>query len=355
MHLSVMTFGGTMSKGGVVVVIRLSVLDQSPISEGSQAREALLNTVKLAQETEKLGYQRFWVAEHHNTLSLAGSSPEVLISHIAAKTSTIRVGSGGVMLPHYSSYKVAESFRVLEALYPGRIDLGLGRAPGGMPIATRALQEGKLSGIDQYPSQLDDLIQYLHDALDDNHRFAGLHATPQVSTAPEMWLLGSSGESAMLAAERGANFAFAQFINGEGGTDPVKGYYSRFTPSILGDKPKSMVAIFVICADTDEEAEFLSSSLDLRLLQNATGKRGPRVPAPEQARQYTFSPYEQLLVDANRKRMIVGSPAKVKNQIQRLSKEYNVNEFMIVSIIHDFAAKVKSYQLLAKEFGLSPL
>jgi luciferase family oxidoreductase group 1 len=333
-------------------MIRLSVLDQSPIVEGGSAEEALRQTARLAQETEKLGYHRFWVAEHHHTLSLAGSSPEVLIAHLAAKTSRMRIGSGGVMLPHYSAYKVAENFRVLEALYPGRIDLGVGRAPGGMPLSTRALQEGKEHTFDRYPEQLKDLIAYLYDTVDENHRFAGLRATPVPDGAPELWMLGSSGESGMLAAELGAAFAFAQFINGEGGTDVMRFYQSRFQPSLLGEKPRALVAIFVICAETDEEAERLASSLDLWITLAEQGKRLPGIPPVERALAYAYSLLERYRVKENRKRMIIGSPARVKEQILQLCEAYRCEEVMIVTITHDFEAKLRSYRLLAEAFGL---
>ncbi|MBX6395275.1 MAG: LLM class flavin-dependent oxidoreductase, partial [Alicyclobacillaceae bacterium] len=275
-------------------MIRLSVLDQSPIPEGSTAPEALAQTVRLARETERLGYHRFWVSEHHFTFNLAGSSPEVLMAYLAAHTSKIRIGSGGVMLPHYSPYKVAENFRVLEGLAPGRIDLGLGRAPGGLPLATRALQEGRAPAIDRYPEQLDDLIGYLYDSLGENHRFAGLRATPVVPTAPEIWLLGSSGESARLAAERGAAFAFAQFINGQEhmGIEAMRDYVRHFRPSALGDKPRTMVAVFVICAETEERAEQLASSLDLSLLQLAKGEASQGIPSVETAQRYPYTPYD---------------------------------------------------------------
>lgn len=336
------------------MMIKLSALDQSPIPEGSTASEALAHTARLAQELEKLRYQRFWVSEHHFTYTLAGTSPEVLISHLGAKTEKIRIGSGGVMLPHYSAYKVAENFRLLEALYPNRIDLGVGRAPGGMPIASRALQEGKISGVDQYPEQLDDLIAYIHDALPENHPFAGLQATPIIPTVPELWLLGSSGESAKLAAQRGAAFAFAHFINGQGtGTEAMQWYQRYFKPSIVGDQPKSMVAIFVVCAETEEEANKVASSLDLSILlieKGASNRTG--VPSVESALAYPYSEYDRYRIEENRNRMIVGNPEQVKQKILQMSKEYNTDEFMLVSIIHDFEAKLKSYQLVAKAFGL---
>ncbi|HFJ9451474.1 MULTISPECIES: LLM class flavin-dependent oxidoreductase [Bacillus] len=333
-------------------MIKLSVLDQSPISDGSTAAKAFSHTVTLAQEVEKLGYTRFWVSEHHNSVSLAGSSPEILISHIAAKTERMRVGSGGVMLPHYSPYKVAENFRVLEALYPNRIDLGVGRAPGGMPIATRALQEGKMLSLDQYPEQIADVAMYLHDQVPENHHYANLKATPVIPTSPDMWLLGSSGESAKIAAQQGASFAFAQFINGYGGPEVMEAYQKQFQPSYLGDKPKSLVAIFVICGETTEEAEKIASSLDLSILLLEQGKRTTGTPSIETAQNYSYSAYDLFRIKENRQRMIVGDPSSVKEQIVNLSKAYNTDEFMIVTITHRFEDKLNSYRLLANAFNL---
>ncbi|WP_085522530.1 LLM class flavin-dependent oxidoreductase [Tuberibacillus sp. Marseille-P3662] len=331
-------------------MVKLSVLDQSPIPKDKTAAQALADTARLAQETETLGFHRFWVSEHHFTSSLAGSSPEVLISHLGAKTSRLRIGSGGVMLPHYSAYKVAENFKVLEGLYPNRIDLGLGRAPGGMPLATQALQEGKMTNIDQYPGQLDDLMTYTYDLADDNHRFRGLKATPQLETTPEMWLLGSSGGSAMLAAQRGAGYAFAQFINGEGGAEIVRWYQNRFQPSIINDQPQTLVAIFAICGETEDEAERLASALDLSLLLIEKGER-KKAPSVEDAMNYPYSPYDRYRIQENRKRMIVGTKDKVKEQMTALSQLYNTDELMLVSLIPDIEAKINSYRLIAEAFA----
>ncbi|UYZ14118.1 LLM class flavin-dependent oxidoreductase [Brevibacillus sp. WF146] len=334
-------------------MIRLSVLDQSPIAQGSTAPEALSQTVRLARELDQLGYHRFWVSEHHHTLGLAGSSPEILVAHLAAVTTNMRIGTGGVMLPHYSAYKVAETFRVLEGLHPNRIDLGVGRAPGGMPLATRALQEGKVTGIDRYPEQLDDLIGYLYDTIDENHKFPGLRATPIVPTAPQLWLLGSSGESARLAAQRGASFAFAHFINGEGGEEAMRWYQEHFQPSLVSDRPQSMVAIFVVCAETEEEANRIASSLDLSLLLLEKGGGSQGTPSVEAALRYPYTDYDRYRIQENRKRMIVGTKEQVKERILQMSERYNTTEFMVVTITHDFEAKQKSFRLLAEAFGLS--
>lgn len=332
--------------------MRLSILDQSPVSVGSTAAEALANTAKLAQEAEKLGYYRFWVSEHHFTASLAGSSPEVLISHLAARTTTLRVGSGGVMLPHYSAYKVAENFRLLEALYPGRIDLGIGRAPGGMPLATQALQEGRGRGTDRYPEQIDDLAAYLHDALPDSHPLADLRAMPLIDTAPELWLLGSSGESAKLAAERGAGFAFAHFINGYGGADEMRAYRRAFKPSAEGDKPQTLVAIHAFCGETGEEAEEMASSLDLTLLLREKNRQTAGVATPAMARNFPYSEYDRSRIEDNRRRMIVGTPEQVKERLLQLAAQYEADELMVITITHSLEAKLKSYRLLAEAFQL---
>jgi luciferase family oxidoreductase group 1 len=334
-------------------LLKLSVLDQSPISYGSSPTEALKNTVELAQHVERLGYHRFWVAEHHNSEGLAGSSPEILISHIAAKTSKIRVGSGGVMLPHYSAYKVAENFRLLESLYPNRIDLGLGRAPGGMPIATMALQEGKVKDVDRYPEQLDDLIGYVHDSLDSEHRFKGLTATPVPETTPEIWLLGSSGGSAKIAAEKGASYTFAQFINGQSGVEYIQDYRRNFKPSIVSSLPKVSVALYVVCAETQEEAERIASSLDLTKLSIQLGMRLSRIPSVEQVEQYTLNPYHHEIIKENRQQMIVvGDPKQVKERLLQMAELYETDEFIIVTITHEFEHKLNSYRLLAGAFNL---
>jgi len=329
--------------------IKLSVLDQSPISEGQTAEEALKQTVQLAQFVEKLGYERFWVSEHHDTTGLAGSSPEVLISYIAAKTKTIRVGSGGVMLPHYSPYKVAENFKVLAGLVPNRVDLGIGRAPGGMPRATIALQGGRNRNVDQYPEQVEELLAYLNDDLDKDHMLYGLKATPIVEAIPEVWLLGSSPSSAQLAANLGLPYTFALFINGEGGEYYMNMYLRHFKPSKYLKKPKNMTAVFAICAETDEEAEKIASSIDLSFLLLEQGIPSLGTPSPEKAAQYEYSPYELARIQENRKRMIIGNPKKVKEEIIQLCERYETDEIMLATITYDFNDKLKSFELIANE------
>lgn len=331
--------------------MKLSILDQSPVPIGSNSREALQFTVTLAQEAEKLGYTRFWVSEHHDTRALAGSTPEILVAHIASKTKTIRVGTGGIMLPHYSAYKVSEVARMLEALYPNRIDLGLGRAPGGMPRATMALQEGRRERVN-YEQQIDDLIAYITDTVPKDHRFPGLKATPLIDTVPEVWLLGSTYGSAAIAAQKGTAFSFAHFINGDGGEDSMRLYKERFQPSILYDKPQTSVAVFVFCAETDEEADLIATSLDLSLLFAATGQRSPGLPSIEQAQAYEYNSYERKFIQENRKRMIVGSPQTVKKQIEALAAAYDTDEVIVVTNAHRYEHRMQSFRLLAEAFQL---
>jgi luciferase family oxidoreductase group 1 len=330
-------------------ILKLSVLDQSPIAEGMSPQEALNNTVELAKHAEKLGFERFWVSEHHDSTSLAGSSPEVLIAHLAQNTSRIRVGSGGVMLPHYSSYKVAENFRLLEGLNPNRIDLGLGRAPGGMPMATMALHDGKPRDVNRYPEQIDDLLGYLTDSLSDAHPYQGLTAAPMINTMPEVWMLGSSPSSAMLAAQKGLPYTFAQFINGEGGPQYTQAYRNNFVPSEYLKEPKNIVAVFAICAETDEEAERVASSIDLSILMIEQGMRSNGTPSPEKAAAYQYTPFEAMRVRENRKRMVVGGPKKVKEKLLALSEQYQTDEIMLVSITYNFKDKLKSFELIANE------
>ncbi|WP_040949146.1 LLM class flavin-dependent oxidoreductase [Gorillibacterium massiliense] len=334
-------------------MIKLGVLDHTHIGEGRTAAETLEEAVQLAQETEKLGFSRYWVSEHHGSPSLASSSPEILIAHLAAHTSRIRVGSGGIMLSHYSAYKVAENFRLLEALYPNRIDLGLGRAPGGMPISTRALQAGKYSGVDVYPEQVADLTGYLHDALPPGHPFAALKAAPVIDTAPELWLLGSSDGSARIAAYQGLPFAYAQFFGVPGGERAMELYRSQFRPSFHYKEPKAMVAVMAICADTEEEANRLASSVGLFFLKLEQGMELSAYPSAETAMHYHYSEFERARLDMGKHRRAVGTPEQVKEQLTAISDLYQTDEIVIASPIHNSQARLHSYRLIAEAFDIS--
>lgn len=334
------------------MTIKLSILDQSPIAEGSRAREALRQTIELAQKAEAWGFTRFWVSEHHDAPTLAGSSPEVLISHLASVTSSIRLGSGGVMLPHYSAYKVAENFKMLEALFPGRIDLGIGRAPGGMPRATYALHNGKYRDVTIFPEQIDDLLMYLYDDIPETHPYIGLKATPMIDEILPVWMLGSSVNSAKLAAEKGLPYTYAKFINDEGGEEAAETYQNSFQPSKYVTEPKQMVAVFFVCAETEEDVERITSSLDLSLLLSGQGIPMKGTPSPEKAKVYPYTKFEQKYIPENRKRMIIGTPQSARQQIEQLAKEHQADEVMLVMNTFHFEDKLQSFKLIAEEMGL---
>jgi len=332
--------------------MRLSVLDQSPVRSGGTPAEAIQETLDLARAADRLGYHRYWLAEHHSTTGLAGSSPEVLISRVAAVTSRIRVGAGGVMLSHYSALKVAENFRMLEVLYPGRIDLGIGRAPGSDPLTARALAHGPGAlGIEHFPAQIADLIGFLHDRLPPGHPFAGVRAMPVGPSAPELWLLGSSGDSAAYAAHLGTAFSFAHFINDEGGAEVVRAYREHFRASPALDAPRASVAAFTVCADTESEAQRLAQSRDLFIVRLYTGRPGP-YPSVEEAEAYPYTPRELAIVRHARRRTITGDPELVRARLLALAGEYGVDELVVVTITHDFKARIRSYELLAEAFNL---
>lgn len=338
----------------------LSVLDQSPIRSGATPALALEETLRLARAAEKFGYRRYWVAEHHSSNGLAGSSPEILVTRIAAETETIRVGAGGVMLSHYSALKVAENFRVLEALYPGRIDLGIGRAPGSDQLTDRALQAGPGAvGPQQFPAQVQDLLGYLHGALPDGHPFANIHAVPPGPTVPDVWLLGSSDQSASLAAYFGCAFSFAHFINPDGGDRVMETYREHFQPhpsatGAAGDGPTGSVAVFVMCADTEAEAERLMKSRDLWSLRQRRGETAP-VPTLEDAEAYPYTPEDRMVMENARRRTISGAPEQVQGRIEALAESYRVDEIVVVTICPEFEARLRSYQLLAEAFALKPV
>lgn len=335
-------------------MMKLGVLDQVYVSEGRTATEGLQQSTRLIQATEELGYSRFWVSEHHSMPALAFSSPEVLVAHLAAATSLIRVGSGGIMLPHYSAYKVAENFRLLEALHPGRIDLGLGRAPGGMPLATRALQQDKYVDVNKYPQQVLDIIGYLHDSLPEGHQFEKLLASPVISTAPEIWLLGSSGESARLAAMLGTSYAFAEFFGTPGGEEATQYYNGHFEPNPdLEAHPRSMIATLAICAETEEEANRLAMSGDLLFLGIRTGREVQFLPSVQTAMDYPYTEMDLMHIRQTRQRRIIGTPDQVKEQLLQMGKNYNVEEILINSPIYDEKARIHSYRLIAEAFGMN--
>ncbi len=336
--------------------MKLSVLDQSPIRKDGTAKEALAETITLAKAAERLGYHRYWVAEHHNSTSFAGSAPEVLIARLAAETSRIRIGSGGVMLMHYSPLKVAEQFRLLETLAPGRIDLGIGRAPGADERTSRALQAGPQSyGIEAFPSQVHLLSQLLDDAsagspLPVDHPYRGIHAMPQGNTRPELWLLGSGIHSAVYAAEFGLPFAHAHFISPEGSLEAVEAYRARFKPSVWCPAPRVAMGVSALAADTAPEAQYLSASRQLWAVRLFTG-RPIAFPSPQEALAYEYDERERAILQSLEGRSAIGTAARVKEQLLGLATSHGADELIIVTITYDFAARLHSYELLASAFA----
>lgn len=331
--------------------LRLSVLDQSPIISGHTPVQAVAETVKLAQAADALGYHRYWLAEHHAVAALADPCPEILLTRVASATARIRVGTGGVLLPYYSALKVAEVFRMLEALFPGRIDLGLGRAPGGDQLTAQALANGQYSAADRFAEQVQDLVGFLDDALPSEHAYARVKAMPAGAAAPPIWLLGSSDYSGALAAVLGLRFAFAHFISAQGGDRVTRAYKERFQPSAREAAPHAVVCAFVICAETAAEAETLAACVDLRRLQMAQGLNTP-IPTLAEARAQHYSERELAYIRSQRARAVIGDPRQVRERLLQLREQFDADELMILTITGDYASRRRSYELLAQEFAL---
>jgi luciferase family oxidoreductase group 1 len=331
--------------------MHLSVLDQSPISEGETGAQALAKTVALARHAEALGYERYWLAEHHATPALACAAPEVLIGAVAESTERIRVGSGGVMLPHYSPLKVAEVFSTLAGLHPERIDLGLGRAPGTDPMTMLALQRDRRHAApDDFPEQLTELLALIEDRVPPDHILAR-HAKllPGRPERPEPWLLGSSPQSAIWAAELGLPYSFADFINPNGAAIAAD-YRARFVDSERLPAPRVMACTIAVCADTDEEAERVASSGRMMFSLLRMGRLIP-IPPPEKAMAY-LATRERPGGGEQRRRAIVGTPARVREGLEAVASEYAADEVMVLTIAYDHEARKRSYEVIAEELGL---
>lgn len=316
--------------------------------------DALRETIALAEATDRLGYRRYWLAEHHNSGGLASATPEILIGQIAARTRDIRVGSGGVMLSHYSPLKVAETFRMLEALYPGRVDLGIGRAPGSDRRTALALARG--SGpltVEDFPDLLTELVGYLDGGFPAGHPLHGIKAMPEIERMPELWLLGSTTAGAEYAARLGWAFSFAHFISPEGGEDVVRDYRRAFCPSPSLGAPRASLGVSVTCAETEAEAERLSWSRWCWRVMTNHGLRGG-IPSPEEAMSFPYLASDRAYLEYVRERSIYGDPAQVRDKLLALGRRYDVEEFVVVTITYDFEARVRSYELLAEAFGLKP-
>ena len=338
--------------------MHLSVLDQSPIRKDGSAADAIAETIALAKACDRLGYRRYWLAEHHNSNSFAGSCPEILIGRVAQETQRMRVGSGGVMLPHYSPLKVAEQFRMLDVLSPGRIDLGLGRAPGSDQLTARALQAGPQAWpIDAFPSQVHLLRQFLEDSagrvpLPDDHPYRGIHAMPRGNTpGPELWMLGSGIHGAVYAAELGLPFCHAYFISADGSIEAVEEYRSRFKPSAACPRPLVALGVAALAGETEEDAQRLSASRNRWVVRLVSGRPIP-FPSPDEALAHPLSAQEEKLLATVSKRSIVGTAGQVRTRLLALADAHGAEELVVLTITYDYASRLRSYELLAQAFAL---
>jgi len=325
--------------------MRLSVLDQSPVISGLGARRALEETIALARRVEELGYERYWLAEHHAIAALADPCPEILLARLGAETRRMRIGTGGVLLPYYSAFRVAESFRMLESLYPGRIDLGIGRAPGGDARTAQAVGGGQFPDAERFPELVWQLAGQLAGTLPEEHPFKRVRLQPEVDTVPQLWLLGSSDYSGALAAELGLAFAFAHFINPRGGEEVTRNYRASFK----GAKAQVIVCTFLICAQSDDDAERLAASIDLRRLHMALNIDSA-VPTLEEALAHRYTDEQRRYVISQRARAVIGGPEKCRRELEAMAERYGADEMMILTITGDYASRTRSYELLIGAF-----
>jgi luciferase family oxidoreductase group 1 len=335
-------------------MIQLSVLDQSTVVTGRSPDASIRESIALAQHCEALGYHRYWVAEHHNSVGQAGTAPEILIAAIAATTRRIRVGSAGVMLPHYSALKVAEQFRVLEAIAPGRIDIGLGRAPGSDGRTAFALNPNASTAADHFPAQVRDLLHWLDgETLVEGHPFRDVVAQPQGPSMPEAWILGSSDYGAQVAAYFGLPFCFAYFItDGQGVGQALDLYRENYRPSERHPTPHAALCLWAVTAETEAESEKLFSSRALSRLQRDRGIY-TALPSPEEVESRTFSADEQARLENIRRTAVYGTPSQVGARLRALGQSHSIEEIAVLTTVHNPESRRKSYTLLAREFGMA--
>jgi luciferase family oxidoreductase group 1 len=329
----------------------LSVLDLSPVPTGGSGAQALRNSLDLARLADRLGYERYWVAEHHNLPSIASSAPDIMIGQIAAVTERMRVGSGGVMLANHAPLVVAERFKVLEALFPGRVDLGLGRAPGTDPVTSYALR--RRQDADDFLERFQELILIETNGFPEGHPFRNVRAMPADVPLPPLWLLGSSGYSAQLAAQVGAGFSFAHHFSDFDPVEPMQTYRRQFQPAGWRATPYAILAVHVVCADTEAEADRLATTVDLNFVRRRQGVY-QTLASPEEASAYPYSEAERALITLNRRRLLVGGPEQVRQRLTPLIEATAADEVMITSMLFEHAARRRSYELMAQAFGLSP-
>ena len=329
------------------------MLDQSPVAAGSTPGEALQNSIALAKRVDALGYTRFWMSEHHAMDTLACTAPEIMLARIGAETTRIRIGSGGIMLPHYTSLKVAEVFRTLHALYPGRVDLGIGRAPGGGPVEAMALRRNrKVAPVDDFPEQVTELLAFLDDGFPDGHPFGRIRVAPQMAGGPDVWMLGSSMWSSGAAVEFGLPYAFAHFFSPVHTRAAIEAYQRGFRGGRERTKPEATVAVGVICAETQEEADYLASSVRLLQQRIRFGDRSP-VASPDDALRELRQLGDIAVEEGEWPRYFVGTAAVVGRKLREMAEELGTGEVVVNSIVWEQGKRVRSYELLAEEFGLA--
>lgn len=334
----------------------LSVLDLAPVPSGSSATDALRHVTALARRAEALGFRRIWYAEHHGMPGIAAAAPEILVAHVAASTARIRVGTGGVMMQNHVPLKLAETFRTLAALHPERIDLGIGRAPGTDPVTTRALRAFEPNA---FAGQFTELRAYTAgeaggaDAFPAEHPLAGVRAVPVGVPLPPVWLLGSSGSSAAFAGAHGLGYAFASHFSPTPAAPAFAAYREAFTPSERFPAPHAILAVGVVCAETEAEAERLAASQDLVWVRLARGEFG-FYPTPEEALAYPYTPRERAVADERRRLMVIGTPETVRDRLLGMADAADADELMVSTMTHDPAARLRSYELLAEAFALAP-
>jgi luciferase family oxidoreductase group 1 len=334
-------------------MIALSVLDLSPVTTGGSGAQSLRNSIDLARLADRLGYTRYWVAEHHNLPSVASSAPEIMIGQIAAATERMRVGSGGIMLPNHAPLSVLERFHVLEALFPGRIDLGIGRAPGTDQITSHLLRRRQdIRDEDDFIERFKELILLESRAFPEGHPYHSVRAMPSDVELPPIWLLGSSGYSAELAAKIGAGFSFAHHFSDYDAVAPMMAYRALFKPSVTLDKPHAILGVAVVAAGTDAEADRLATSIDLHYARRHKGEYLP-LASPEEAAAYSYAAGDKERIAYNRRRLITGSPETVRARLDPLIAATQADELMITTMIYDHDARRRSYEVLAEAFGLS--
>ena len=330
----------------------LSVLDLSPVTTAISGAQALRNSLDLARLADRLGFARYWVAEHHNLPNIASSAPDIMIGQIAAVTTHMRVGSGGVMLPNHAPLQVAERYKVLEGLFPGRIDLGIGRAPGTDPVTSYALRRRQDDpASDDFLERFQELLMFEQRGFPEGHPFRRVQAMPSDVPLPPIYLLGSSGYSAQLAAHVGAGFSFAHHFSDFDPVGPMIGYREQFKPSAMLSAPHAILALHVVCADSDAKAERLATSVDLNFARRRQGNFGP-IPSPEEAAAHQYTPTDRALIAQNRARLVVGGKAKVMAHLEPLIAATKADEVMITCMIYDHEARKHSYALMAEAFGL---